>query len=66
MILFFGTTLWIASGAPTIDPTVCRGFSEVYGSWKIIWTSRRSGLRPRAEVFAMSRPSNSMAPAVGS
>ena len=26
-----------------IEPTVCRGFSEVYGSWKIICISRRSG-----------------------
>ena len=27
--LFFGTMLCTASGAPTIAPTVCRGFSEV-------------------------------------
>ena len=26
-----------------IVPTVCRGFSDEYGSWKIIWMSRRSG-----------------------
>ena len=44
-----GTILWIASGAPTIEPTVCRGFSEVYGSWKIIWISRRSGLSCRGD-----------------
>ena len=31
------------NGAPTIAPTVCRGLSEEYGSWKIIWISRRSG-----------------------
>ena len=39
-----GTVRWIAIGAPMIAPTECRGFSEVYGSWKIIWISRRSGL----------------------
>ena len=26
---FSGTILWMRSGAPTIEPTVCRGFSEV-------------------------------------
>ena len=26
-----------------IEPTVCRGFSEEYGSWKIIWISDRTG-----------------------
>ncbi len=30
-------------GAPMICPTVCRGFSDEYGSWKIICISRRSG-----------------------
>ena len=34
---------WICSGAEMIEPTVCRGFSDEYGSWKIICTSRRSG-----------------------
>ena len=50
-----GTMLWIRSGAPTIEPTVCRGFSEVYGSWKIIWMSRRSGFSCRGDSCAMSR-----------
>ena len=27
---------WSRNGAPTIVPTVCRGFSDEYGSWKII------------------------------
>ena len=36
-----GTMLCTRSGVPTIAPTVCRGFSEEYGSWKIIWISRR-------------------------
>ena len=34
---------WMRNGAPTIVPTVCRGFSDEYGSWKIIWISLRSG-----------------------
>ena len=37
------------SGSAMMSPTVMRGFSEAYGSWKIIWISRRHGLsaRPR-------------------
>ena len=58
--------LWIRSGVPTIEPTVCRGFSEEYGSWKIIWISRRIGIICRRERPEMSVPSKSMAPAVGS
>ena len=38
-----GLTSCSRYGAPTIAPTVCRGFSDPYGSWKIIWMSRRSG-----------------------
>ena len=30
-------------GAAMIDPTVCRGFRDENGSWKIICSSRRSG-----------------------
>ena len=30
-----------------MSPTVIRGFSEVYGSWKIIWMSRRMAFRLR-------------------
>ena len=33
----------ISIGPPMILPTVCRGFSEEYGSWKIIWISERIG-----------------------
>ena len=34
---------WIANGSPMIEPTRRRGFSEPYGSWKIICMSRRIG-----------------------
>ena len=44
MTWFFGTVLWITSGVPTIVPTVCRGLSDEYGSWKISWISRRYGI----------------------
>ena len=47
-----------------IEPTRRRGFSEPYGSWKIIWMSRRKGrifLRGR---LVMSCPSNSTEPPV--
>ena len=33
---------WTWIGAAMIEPTVWRGLSDEYGSWKIIWTSRRS------------------------
>jgi hypothetical protein len=36
---------------PTMSPTVMRGFSEVYGSWKMIWICRRS----RRSSFCPSR-----------
>ena len=36
---------WIANGSPMIVPTVLRGFSDEYGSWKIICISRRSAFR---------------------
>ena len=33
------------NGSAMIEPTVLRGFSDEYGSWKIICISRRSGLQ---------------------
>ena len=57
LIVFFGTVLWIRNGSPMICPTVCRGFSDAYGSWKIICISRRSGRSSPAESFVMSWPS---------
>ena len=50
-----GSTPCSRYGAPTILPTVCRGFSEEYGSWKIIWMSRRSGRIFASERCVMSR-----------
>ena len=35
-------SLWIISASPMIAPTVMRGLSEAYGSWKMICMSRRS------------------------
>ena len=49
-----------------IWPTVLRGFSDEYGSWKIICISRRSGRSWRCESFEMSRPSKRIVPPVGS
>src|ERR1700712_4735860 len=61
-----GCSPWMRNGEPTIVPIVCRGFSEEYGSWKIICISRRIGRMPRTERSVMSRPSNRMRPDVGS
>ena len=47
-------------------PTVRRGFSDEYGSWKIICISRRSGFMSLTLRFAISRPSNLTEPDVGS
>ena len=49
-----------------IVPTVCRGFSDEYGSWKIICISRRSGTISLRVRSVMSRPSNLTLPPVGS
>ena len=60
-----GTILWMRSGVPMIVPTVCRGFSDEYGSWKMIWTSRRNGSSSRSFSVAMSRPVELDLPEVG-
>ena len=49
-----------------IVPTVRRGFSDEYGSWKIICISRRSGLISLRFRSAISRPSKRTEPDVGS
>ncbi len=49
-----------------IEPMVCRGFREPYGSWKIIWMSRRSGRICAVLSRVMSRPSKVIRPPVGS
>ena len=36
------SVLWIENGCPMIWPTVWRGFSDEYGSWKMICISRRT------------------------
>ena len=61
-----GSIPWIWKGAETIVPTVCRGFSEEKGSWKIICILRRSGTISLRERWVMSSPSNSIVPSVGS
>ncbi len=66
MTLPFLTALCTSSGAPTIAPTVWRGFSDEYGSWKISWISRRYGSMSRRLRCPISWPSNLMLPAVGS
>ena len=49
-----------------IDPTVFRGFSDAYGSWKIICMSRRSARSSSPLSAVMSWPSNQILPSVGS
>src|SRR3954464_9785110 len=60
------STSWMMNGSPMIEPTVLRGFSDEYGSWKIICMSRRSGLRSLRDMWAMSRPRYVIDPLVGS
>ena len=57
---------WIENGSPMIEPTVLRGFSDEYGSWKIICASRRNSISSLGEMSAISRPSNLIEPLVGS
>src|SRR6266699_3180227 len=56
----------ITSGSATVRKTVYRGFSDSYGSWKIICRSRRNRKSSPPERLAMSTPSNWMWPSVGS
>ena len=57
----------MANGSPMIEPTRRRGFSEPYGSWKIIWMSRRQRPHRRgATASVMSWPSNQTEPDVTS
>ena len=46
--------------------TEWRGFSDAYGSWKIICIRRRSGRICPSLRWVMSVPSNVIVPAVGS
>ena len=56
---------WMTNGSEMIEPTVLRGFSDEYGSWKIICISRRSAFSSAPLMCAISRPSNLIEPAVG-
>ncbi len=63
---FFPEMPWTRSGSPTMRPTLCRGFSDAYGSWKTICIRRRSGRRSFCERVVMSWPSKTILPPVGS
>ena len=52
------------SGSARISPTVIRGFSEAYGSWKTIWNRRRIARAPAPRAWR-SLPSNTTGPDVG-
>src|SRR2546423_6040366 len=49
-----------------MKPTRLRGFSDAYGSWKIIIISRRNGRISPRESLVMSCPRNWIEPPVGS
>src|SRR3954447_3495198 len=49
----------------TMSPTVIRGFREAYGSWKMIWTSRRYCLSARPPILASPRSLRRTEPPVG-
>ena len=59
-------SLWIVSASPTIAPTVMRGLSEAYGSWKMICMSRASARSSSLLARVTSLPSNQTSPEVGS
>ncbi len=46
----------ISMGPETMVPTVCRGFRDAYGSWKIIWISERIGASRLRSAWVMSSP----------
>ena len=54
------------SGSAMIAPTRLRGFSDAYGSWNTICSSRRTGRSLRRDSREMSRPSNVIEPSVRS
>ncbi len=53
------------SGSSSASPTVWRGFSEPYGFWNTICTSRRSVFNCAALALATSMPPRCREPAVG-
>ena len=56
----------MTNGSAMIVPTVLRGFSDEYGSWKIICISRRRSFSRAPLAVAISSPSNLIEPLVGS
>ena len=56
----------MTNGSEMIEPTVLRGFSDEYGSWKIICISRRSAFSSSPLMCAISLPSKRIDPSVGS
>ena len=55
------------SGSASVAPTVMRGLSDAYGSWKTIWNRRRILARSLAPLRRVSDwPSKSTSPEVGS
>ncbi len=48
-----------------MSPTVMRGFSEVYGSWKTIWMLRRTAFSARPDSLVMSSPRYRICPPLG-
>src|SRR5712692_5901429 len=59
-------SLWMTSASPMIEPTVIRGFSEAYGSWKMICMSRRKWRSDRLSSVVTFWSPNHTSPAVGS
>ena len=53
-----GTIPWTPKGSVMIWPTVIRGLSELYGSWKMTWTRRRTARSSTCPSFVGSRPSS--------
>src|SRR5687767_10387469 len=61
-----GASLWITSASPMIEPTVIRGLSEAYGSWKMICISFRRARSERLSSVVTFLFSNQISPDVGS
>src|SRR5262249_17567388 len=59
-------SLWMTSASPMIEPTVIRGFSDAYGSWKMICISFRSARSERLSSVVTLRPWKVTSPEVGS
>ena len=58
---------WVLRGSASISPTVWRGSSEEYGSWKTIWKRRRWRLQAQiARRASRSTPSRRIEPSRGS